>query len=92
MKRREGQASSILFTSRLEKMTQLIDKAIDGLARLNDKEGFWFGWFVCGGDAQIIRGRCPSGEYRLSGNLIAFTDNGQWLEVRVAVLEGKKCK
>ena len=57
--KREGQVGSTLFTSRLEKVTQLIDKAIDGLARLNDEEGVWFGWFVGEGDAQIIRGRCP---------------------------------
>ena len=40
--RREGQVGSTLFTRRLEKVTQLIDKAINGLARLNDEEGVWF--------------------------------------------------
>ena len=43
----------------------MIDKVVDGLARLNDEEGVWFGWFVGEGDAQIIRGRYPSSEYRL---------------------------
>ena len=57
IKRREGQTGNI--TGRLEKVTQLIDKVVDGLARLNDEEGVWFGWFVGEGDAQIIRGRCP---------------------------------
>ena len=36
--KRERQTGSTLFTSRLEKVTQVIDKAIDGLTRLNDKE------------------------------------------------------
>ena len=90
MKTMEGHAGSTLFTSRLEKMTQLIDTVVDGLARLNEEEGAWFGWFVGEGDAQIICGRWPSTEYRLWGNLCALSDNGQWLAVRVAVLEGKK--
>ena len=90
MKRREGHVGRTLFTGRLEKVTQLIDKAIDGLTRLNDEEGLLFGWFVGEGDAQIIRGRCPSREYRLWGNISALTDNGQWVALRVAVLEGKK--
>ena len=41
------------------------------------------------GDAQIIRGMCPSREYRLWGNLSALTDNGQWLAAQVVLLEGK---
>ena len=89
-KRREGLVGSTRFTSRLEKVTRLIDKVVVGLARQNEEEGVWFGWFVGEGDAQIIRGRCPSNEYRLWGNLSALADNGQWLAVRVAVLEGKK--
>ena len=44
-------------------MTYLIDKVVDGLARLNEEEGVWFGWFVGEGDTQTIRGRCPSNEY-----------------------------
>ena len=38
MKRREGQTSSIMFTRRLGKVTQLIDKVVDGLDRLNEEE------------------------------------------------------
>ena len=87
MKRSGGQTGSI--TSRLEKVTQLINKAIDGLERLNDEYGVWSGWFVGEGDGQIIRGKCPSNEYRLWGNLSALSDNGWWLPVRVAMLEGK---
>ena len=74
--KREGQASSTLFTGMLEKVTQPIDKAIDGLARLNDEEGLWFGLFVGEGDAQMICGRYPSREYHLWGNPSALTDNG----------------
>ena len=71
-------------------MTQLIDKVVDGLARLNDEEGVRLGWFVGEGDAQIIRGRYPSNKYRLWGNLSVLTDNGQLLALQVAMLEGKK--
>ena len=35
MKRREGQVVSCRFTRRLEKVTQLIDKVVDGLGKLN---------------------------------------------------------
>ena len=62
MKRREGLAGSTMFTIKLEKVTCLIDKVVDGLARLNEEEGVQFGWFVGEGDAQIMRGRCPSNE------------------------------
>ena len=88
MKRSEGQFGSI--SCRLEKVTQLINKVVDGLDRLNKEEGVWSGWFVGESDGQIIRGKCPSNEYRLWGNLSALSDNGRWLAVRVAVLEGKK--
>ena len=66
---------SIRFMGKLEKVTRLIDKVVEGLARLNEEEGIWFRWFVSEGDAQIICGRCPSNEYRLWGNLSALTDN-----------------
>ena len=46
-----------MFTSRLEKVSQLIDKVVDGLSTLYEEEGVWFGWFVGEGDAQIIRSR-----------------------------------
>ena len=39
MKRREGQAGSNRFTGRLTKVTQLIDKVVDGLGKLNAEEG-----------------------------------------------------
>ena len=90
MKRREGQVGSTLFTGWLEKVTQLIDKPINGLTRLNDEQGVWFRWFVGEDDAQIIHGRCPTSEYRLWDNLSVLTDNGQWLAMRVTMLEGKK--
>ena len=67
-------------------MSQLIHEVVDGLERLNEEEGVWFGWFVGEGDGQIIHGRCPSNEYRLWGNLSALSDNGWWL----AMLESKK--
>ena len=65
MKRSKGRTSSNMSTSRLENVTQLIDKVVDGLDRLNEEEGVWSRWFVGEGDAQIIHGRCPSNEYRL---------------------------
>ena len=37
--RREGMGGSTMFTDRLEKVTYLIDKVVDGLARLNNEEG-----------------------------------------------------
>ena len=78
MKRQEGQALSCKLTGRLEKVTKLIDKVVDGLGKLNVEEVVWSGWFVGEGVAQLIRGRCSTNEERLWGNL-----------VRVAVLEGK---
>ena len=51
MKRSEGQSSSI--TGRLEKVTQLINKVVDGLERLNKEEGVWFGWFVGESDDKL---------------------------------------
>ena len=48
---------ALCFTGRLEKVTQLIDKVVDGLDRLNEEEGVWYGWFVGECDAQIICGR-----------------------------------
>ena len=35
-------------------MTQLIDKPVDGLSKLNTEEGGWLGWFVGESDAQLI--------------------------------------
>ena len=58
MKRSESQFSSI--SCRLEKVTQLINKVVDGLDRLNKEEGVWSGWFVGESEGQIIRGKCPS--------------------------------
>ena len=58
MKRREGQTSGNMFTGSLEKVTQLIDRVVDCLDRLNEKERVWSGWFVGEGDAQIICGKC----------------------------------
>ena len=71
-------------------MMQLIDRVVDGLYRLNEEEGVWSGWFVVESDAQIIRGRCTTNHDRLWGNLSALTNNGRWLAMWVAVLEGKK--
>ena len=88
MKRSEGQFGSI--SCKLENVTQLINKVVDGLDRFNKEEGVWSGWFVGQSDGQIIRGKCPSNEYRLWGNLSGLSDNDRWLAVRVAVLEGKK--
>ena len=71
-------------------MTQLIDKAVDGLGELNAEEGVWSDWFVGESDAQLIRGKCSTNEERLWGNLSALTDDGRQLPVRVAVLEGER--
>ena len=90
MKSREGQAISYKFTGRLEKVSQLIDKVVDRLGKLNAEEAVWSGWFVGEGEAQLIRGRCSTNEERLWGNLSSLTDDGKWLAVRVAVLEGKR--
>ena len=38
MKRREGHAGRSRFTGRLAKVTQLIDKVVDGLGKLNREE------------------------------------------------------
>ena len=51
MKRREGQTISCRLTGRLEKVTQLIDKVVDGLGKLNAEETVWPGWFVGEGNA-----------------------------------------
>ena len=86
MKRQEGQALSCKLTGRLEKVTKLIDKVVDGLGKLNAEEAVWSSWFVGEGDAQLIRGRCSTNEERLWGNLSSLTDDGRWL----AVFEGKR--
>ena len=65
MKSREGQVVSFRFTGRLEKVTQLIDKVVDRLGKLNAEETVWSGWFVGEGDAQLISGRCSTNEERL---------------------------
>ena len=46
MKRWEGHAGRIRFTGRLAKVSQVIDKAVDGLDKLNAEEEGWSGWFV----------------------------------------------
>ena len=51
MKRQEGQALSCKLTGRLEKVTKLIDKVVDGLGKLNAEEIVWPGWFVGEGNA-----------------------------------------
>ena len=71
-------------------MTQLIDKAVDGLDKLNVKEGVSSGWFISDGDEQIIYGKCTSNEDRLWGNLSALTNDGKWLAVLEAMLESKR--
>ena len=71
-------------------MTQLIDKVVDRLGKLNAEEAVWSGWFVGEGEAQLIRGRCSTNEERLWGNLSSLTDDGKWLAVRVTMLEGKR--
>ena len=85
MKRREGQAGSIRFTGRLAKLTQLIDKVVDGLDKLKAEEGIWSCWFVGEGDAQMIHGRCTTKEDHLWGNINALMDDGRWL----VALKGK---
>ena len=45
-KRQEGHAHSVRFIGRLAKVPQLIDKAIDGLDKLNTEEKGRLGWFV----------------------------------------------
>ena len=69
MKSREGQVVSCRFTGRLEKVTQLIDKVVDRLGKLNAEEAVWSSWFVGEGVAQLIRGRCSTNEERLWGNV-----------------------
>ena len=64
MKSREGQAVNCTFTGRLEQVTQLIDKVVDRLGKLNAEEAVWSGWFVGEDDAQLIRGRCSINEER----------------------------
>ena len=51
VKRREGQVVTCRFTRRLEKVTQLIEKVVDGLGKLNAEEAVWPGWFIGEGDA-----------------------------------------
>ena len=88
MKSREGQVVSFRFTGRLEKVTQLIDKVVDRLGKLNAEEEVWSSWFVGEGDAQLIRGRCSTNEERLWGNLSSLTDDCRWLAVRMACVGG----
>ena len=69
MKRREGQVVSYRFTGRLEKVSQLIDKVVDQLGKLNVEEAVWSGWFVGEVEAQLIYGRFSTNEECLWGNL-----------------------
>ena len=69
VKRREGQVVTCRFTRRLEKVTQLIEKVVDGLGKLNAEEAVWPGWFIGEGDAQLIYGRFSTNEECLWGNL-----------------------
>ena len=78
MKSREGQAVSYRFTGRLQKVSQLIDKVVDRLGKLNAEEAVSLGWFVGEGEVQLICGRCSTNEERLWGNLSSLTDDGKW--------------